>query len=751
VLAQPKRVALLTYLRLARPRGQHRRDTLVAMFWPDQDEERARNSLSQAVHFLRRSLGADTIVSHDGDALSVAADRIWCDVQEFESALDGGRLDEALALYRGDLLEGFHVGNAPDFERWLDSERQRLAQRYDKAVESIATEREAARDFEGAVLNWRRLALRDPYDSKVALRLMRAIAAAGDAPGAVKHAQLHEKLLRKELDLAPPAEIDVFIRQLRVGGGGGVPSNGGTAIASAVERAPNAIAFAPQSPTWPGRSRGTRVATVAGIALVIAVGVMTMNAMRATTPKLRSLAVLPFKDLSSDSTRPLFADAMHDAVITELARYPELIVKSRTSMMQFGSPSQKLPEIARELNADGIVVGSVQHVAGRVRVRIQLIHGATDRHLWAETFTRDVWDELAIQEDLANAIARQVRVAAVLPSAQSHTSTSPRQLYLRELYLRGKHHELNRTPTGVATAKEAYERALREDSTFALGHAALSNLYSTIARYSYADPNNARDSARYFALRAVALDSNLSEAHTALAISLGDHLQWGQAEREFKTAIALSPSDAQARYWYAMFLVGLGRGKDGMREARQVQALEPFPMRGLVITLHNAEYIATGQRPHLKVPPGERWTEFLRKEPGEPYAYRSDAFDLAEAGKCVEARRQIKRTAELAPEGLQTLAALSMVEWWCGDRARAHAMLEEVKARPFSNSQGVPIAFAHAIRGEIDSAFVWLDRMEWRFPALMDLRGARWLDPIRGDPRYDQLLRRLGVPVENQK
>src|SRR5688572_7384672 len=155
VLAQPKRAALLTYLAIATPGGSQPRDKLLALFWPDQAPEPARNALSQAVHFLRRALGDDVIVSQNGDALGIAPSHIWCDAMAFDDAIRQGRVDEALELYRGDFLEGFHVANAPDFEHWLDGERQRLAARFDAALETMAARCEQQGDH-AAALTYRR-------------------------------------------------------------------------------------------------------------------------------------------------------------------------------------------------------------------------------------------------------------------------------------------------------------------------------------------------------------------------------------------------------------------------------------------------------------------------------------------------------------------------------------------------------------------------------------------------------------------
>ena len=217
VLAQPRRAALLAYLALATPRGTQRRDTVLTLFWPELDIDRARNALGQALHFLRRSIGADVIVNRNGEGLTIDWSKFWCDAAAFEGALDDQRVGEALALYRGDLLEGFHISEAPEFERWLDSGRARLIARYTTAVESVATEREGAGDFHGAATHWRALVARDPYNSRLTLRLMRALKAAGDPAGALAQAHRHERLLRDELGIAPAADVAAAVEQLHVG------------------------------------------------------------------------------------------------------------------------------------------------------------------------------------------------------------------------------------------------------------------------------------------------------------------------------------------------------------------------------------------------------------------------------------------------------------------------------------------------------------------------------------------------------
>lgn len=218
LLAQPKRAALLAYLTLATPRGPHRRDKLVALFWPELDDEHARNALSQAVRFLRRSLGDSAIAGVNGDALSLDLAGVWCDALAFEEALDAGRRVDAVELYRGELLDGVHVLNASEFERWLSTERARLAQRYAIALEELAKERESAGDDREAALWWRKAAAADAYSSRTALRLMHALVRSGDPAGAIRHARMHESLLRDELDAPPDPEIVALVRHLQAAG-----------------------------------------------------------------------------------------------------------------------------------------------------------------------------------------------------------------------------------------------------------------------------------------------------------------------------------------------------------------------------------------------------------------------------------------------------------------------------------------------------------------------------------------------------
>ena len=765
VLAQPKRAALLCYLALATPRGPHRRDALLPLFWPEHDTEHARNSLSQSVHVLRRALGPEGVVS-SGDTLGLAWGNLWCDVVAFEEALGGDRPAEAVELYRGELLEGFHLATAPEFDRWLENERDRLARTYMSAMERLAAEREAARDFRGAATWWRRFAARDPYSSRAALGLMRALAAAGDPAGAVQHARVHETVLREELNVAPDPEVAAFVRQLESRTGReALDGRRDELIRPApLEDAAVASTPSPQLPTLPeagppqaghssrGRpSRLRRPMAITAAALTLVAAAVAINEMRASSmPTIRSIAVLPPENLSGDSTQQPFADGMHDALITELARYPGLSVISRTSVMQYRGTKKTVPEIARELNVDGVVEGSVLQEGGKVRMTAQLVHGPSDRHVWAESYRRDLRDILVLQSELAEAIAREVRVAATpprrrRPPASGPPNAAPRELYLRELYLRGRRAEVSRSHVGLQTAKEHYRRAVERDSTFALGHAGLSEAYEMMAFYDFAPQRHALDSARIMARRAVALDSTLPETRTALAVSLANDGEFEAAERELKRAIELGPSYAHAHYRYSMLLVALGRGEEALREADRALELDPFAPRAALGMKRSAEYLITGKHLDLKIPVRER-RPILKLEPGEPWARVREAVELAEERRCDEARSDALRASQLVQDNnMRMLSLVGTVYWLCGERARARALLAEIKRRPDAADHAVMVAMMHTRFGEKDSAFVWLGRQRWMMPYRTMLRTNRFFDPLRSDARFPQLLERLGM------
>ena len=620
VLAQPRRIALLAYLALAGPRGAHRRDKILALFWPELATDRARNALGQAIHFLRRSIGADAIVNRNGDGLSIDWSGFWCDAAAFDDALETNRIADAISLYRGDLLEGFHIDDAPDFERWLDAERARLAERYTKAVETLATERENAKDFHGAAAHWRLLLARDPFSSRLALRLMRALKGAGDPAEAIVQAHQHERLLRQEFGIAPDAEIAALIRQLQ---------------------SEHPILFEPRPepvPAPPKRSGG-----------------IDQREMKTLPPDIVSLR-------RRSATFWIFAAS---------------VVIASSAVLKGGSIDDPIPP----------------------------------------------------------------SVAAQTTGARDSVS---QETYLRNLYVRGRNAEISRSEAGLATARQAYQLAIARDSTFVLAYAGMAGIYSLLGEYGYAPRLAALDSARMMARRALVLDSTRSETRTAYAVTLGDAGDFKAAEREFKRATELNPRDARAHHFYSVLLIALGRGEDAKRVSERAEELDPLSPKTLAMRRH-AHFLITGERPYLKLPPRER-RAILKIEPNEPWALARQAEDLARGGECADARSDIERAARLAPNNVKMRPSMGRVDWWCGDRGRARALLDDMKRRSDVRDYSFDVALLHIQFGEKDSAFAWLERHDrWTVIELALLSASYHVDALRSDPRFLRLQRRLGV------
>ena len=746
-LAQPRRVALLVYLALATPRGLHRRDKLLALFWPEQDEQHARNALSQAVHFLRRALGADAILSRGDEEIGLNREIVSCDAVALEAALDAGKTAEALELYRGTLLEGFHVSDAaPEFGRWVDDERARLARRYAEAVEQTATTREAAGDFAGAVTWLRRLAAQDPFSSRVTVRLMRALAASGDPAAAIQHARVHETLLREELQAPPDPQVAALVRQLQA-------RRLGERVqpAPALDRGAVASTPPPASPPPPDREpaqprgngrRLSRAALGFGSVVVAVVGGLALSHGRGVggAPAISCLAVLPFENLSADTAREYFADALTDGVITELARYEHLSVISRTSIVRYKRARKPLPEIARELNCDGVVEGTVLSEGGRVRVDAQLVHAPNDRHLWAESYESDMGDMLALERRITQAIASRVHGIALAGDSTPGPARRRVDPTTYGLYVRGRDVAESRNPVGLRQALDLFGHAIARDSTFALGYAGMADAYRLMNGLGYAPGASYGDSARATARRALELDSSLSEAHSALGGILTGQGRWTEAEAELRKAIALEPGNAQAHSWYATLLVTLDRKDEAVREIRRAKDLDPLSQptqnaKGMIETY-------AGMRAPRKAAP-ER-SELI--DPTDPGTIASRSVRLAETGRCPEAYAENQHAQELAPDNTKMLLSLVGVHMMCGKPGQARRLLEEVEKRPGAPHMGVYIAEVYTAQGQVDSAFAWLERAQWGMLTRMELRVSRRLQPLHADPRWRRLLDRMGLP-----
>jgi len=463
----------------------------------------------------------------------------------------------------------------------------------------------------------------------------------------------------------------------------------------------------------------------------------------ADSPRQVSIAVLPIENLSRDPEQEYFADGMTEALITDLAKIGALKVISRTSVMQFKNSRKPLRKIADELGVDLILEGSALRAGDRVRITAQLIEAKSDRHLWAESYERDVSDILSLQSEVARTIAREVEVKL---TPQEETRLAARRAVDPEaftLYLKGRYFWNRRNPADLQKGLQYFQKAVEKDPQYAQAYAGLADSYSLLGGivYHVLPPRDARPRSRALALKAISLDENLAEAHTALALNLFEYdWNWKEAEREYRRAIELNPSYATAHQWYAEFLSTQGRHDDARKEitrARELDPLSPIIEFAVGEQLHNArqyEQAIAHLQAALEVEPDFFPTHFLL---GQTFL-RSGNFAAAE---------QIFRKAlQLAPNSSLIRASLAVARSRLGDTKGAQELVHSIET--MSRAQYVPashLAVAYLGSGDRENVFRAMERtVEERDGWVVFMKIEPLLDPLRDDPRFIELMRKVG-------
>lgn len=472
------------------------------------------------------------------------------------------------------------------------------------------------------------------------------------------------------------------------------------------------------------------------IAVVAAWAWLGDRGTSAVAPEIRSLAVLPLENMTGDPGQEYFADGMTDALINDLARIGALRVISRTSAMRFKETDLSVPEIAEELDVDAVLEGSVQRSGDRVRISAQLIEAPTDHPVWAETYTRDLGDVLALQSEIARAVAEEVEVALTPEESRRLTESRPVDPTAHEAYLRGRFVLLSRqSPESISDAIEHFERALEIDPGYALARAGLADAHLVFAHFGMR-PREALSEAKRHALLALELDPDLAEAHTALA-DARFHLdwEWEAAESGFRRAIEISPNYSTAHWWYSGLLAALGRHEEAIAEIRRAQELDPL-FAGMEAFAVRVYWWA--KRPGLARAGVERLRRMVSPDaPGGLNVYTFHAVELPE--DLVARMEAARRAGEGHPAFLVTLALQHARD---GREEAARSTLEGLA--PMADRMPYQIARIHAALGDSDGTLEWLERAaELRDAALPWVNVEPLFDPFRGEPRFRELLRRM--------
>jgi TolB-like protein/DNA-binding winged helix-turn-helix (wHTH) protein/Tfp pilus assembly protein PilF len=461
---------------------------------------------------------------------------------------------------------------------------------------------------------------------------------------------------------------------------------------------------------------------------------------------IRSIAVLPLENFSGDAQQEYFSDGMTDALITELGRMGTqpgaLRVISRTSTMQYKRVRKPLQQIAKELNVDAVVEGSVQRSGEHVGINVQLIDARTDRHLWARAYERDLGDILALQREVAQAIGTEIRIK-LTPEERLHlTSGHPVKPAAQEAYLQGRYHLERWSADGAKKAIEYFEEAIREDPNDAPAYAGLSETYV----WASGDPlfwEGAIPKAKAAAMKALEIDDTLAEARTALAMTkLYNDWDFPGAEREFRKAIEVNPNYAPAHHWYSHCLMATGRSREAMAESRAFLNLDPLSSAA---NLHLAWTSLTDRQSQQAV---EQFQKTLQMDPNYEEAHHGLARAYLLEGRNVEAIAELQTAAALSGGGVLYLGTLGQAYARAGRKADAERVLSQLLDRAKSSRVSpYAIAVVYAALNQKDEAFHWLDKaLEERSKALIELRESFQFDNLRSDPRFASVLRRIGLP-----
>jgi TolB-like protein/DNA-binding winged helix-turn-helix (wHTH) protein/tetratricopeptide (TPR) repeat protein len=452
-----------------------------------------------------------------------------------------------------------------------------------------------------------------------------------------------------------------------------------------------------------------------------------------------SLAVLPLANLSEDTEQEYFADGMTDELITELAQSGKLRVISRTSVLRYRNTHLSLPEIARELNVDAVIEGSVLRSGDRVRISAQLLDARADRHIWAHSYEGELRDVLAVQREVAHEIAQQIR--STVSGEQKH-ETPVRQLVpeAHDAYLQGRYHANKQTQKEMETALQYYRAALAKDPNYAPAYAAMAECYDYLAVY-YWKPRDALPQAKAAAIKAVELDDSLADGHAVLGIVyLEFDFDWPAAEREIRRALELNPS-SDAHLYYAEYLASLGRADEALMEIERARSVDPFSLRVMSEGVF-WEFIA--HKYDLAIEAGRA---SLASEPNDAPLYSYLGLVYATQKRYAEAL-ELAQTARRMDESPLIAAMVAYTYAAAGHRADAERMLSEISEEVKEQySCSYEVGAAYTALSEVNEAFRWLDKAyEERSTCMVALKQDPRFDDLHSDPRFQALVRRVGFP-----
>ena len=481
-----------------------------------------------------------------------------------------------------------------------------------------------------------------------------------------------------------------------------------------------------------------------GLALVLGAAFLGVLFPRDhSSPKIRSLAVLPLENLSGDASQDYFAEGMTDDLITQLGQISALRVISRTSVMTYKSVRKTLPEVARELNVEAVVEGTVLRSGDRVRISAQLIQVPADKQLWAQIYEGDLSDTLALQNRVARAIVEQIEATLNQQERAALEKSNTVNPDAYEAYLKGRYFWNKRTGEGLQKAMDYFNRAIDKDPNYPQAYVGLADTYALAGDWEYGilSAQDAFSRAKAAATHALKLDDNLGEAHTSLAFAFDLYdWDWEAAENHYKRAIALNPGYATAHHWYAWHLMVMGRTAEGIAELRKAQSLDPL---SLIISADLADALCIAHRYEESV---QQSRKTLDMDPNFALAH----YQLGQAFQQMHMQSasiaELQKAVELSRGNTAFESNLAYAYAVSGRKEEAIRIAKDLESEQGRSSVADSnIAMIYVGLGNNEQAMIWLNKAyQARFNPSILLRPA--FDPLRSNPGFQNLLSRIGLP-----
>ena len=763
---QRRRLAILAVLAWARGCPVSR-DRLVALLWPEADAARARHLLADSLYIFRDALGHDVVITA-GDDVSLNLDSIQCDLTEFIVALENNDFQQAVSAYasRGAFLEGVHISDTVEFDRWSDSVRQKLAADYCRALEKLADEATARGEHGEAVAFWRRLAAEEKLSSRVALKLMRALRDASDSAGAIEFARIHETIVRAELQCAPDPAVVSFARELRHVGGssssesveslpdaplqgaraapGSSPAENISASDAEFERETVIVgARPPRLPIQRSRVSPLLAGSIAVVALVATTyGATRLGGPAADTSKKDtrpSIVVLPLINESGRPESEAFADGTTEELTDALAKTGGLRVISRTSAFAFKGRRVDVRRIADSLDVANVLEGALQLYGPRLRMHLALINASDGSTRWSETYDRNVSDVFEVQEEISRAVSAQLSLR-LIHKGEVHPSrhrTSNPLAY--DLYLRGRFERQQRNDTAFRAAIGFFSRAIAADSSFAAAYAGLaeSQIILGWARKE-TDPPRLQlfQNAESALTKAIALDDSLPEAHETLAMLREFYrIDLSVAAAEMQRAVELDPADEQVRENFVLLHLWRGEPDLALKEAQAALALDPMSVTAMRELGRALFYEGRYDESLVQLRRARTLGAVVRTIPvleGEVYA-KKKMFPEALS----------RMRAYHGPTG-DALLGHTLAR--AGNRSAARVILADLIARARgATGNAFDVTVVYAGLGDYDNAFAWLEKSRDDGSLYFEIMSPTF-DDLRADPRFARFAHDLRIP-----